>query len=103
MPCPLPCGATNTAVRPERRSYSAGSAWIAKGHVMGGLTQDHALAEREFERAVAVLEWGARAYADVPFETRGSVFRPTFVRGVRALRLNSYFQVRISICGGIGA
>jgi hypothetical protein len=62
--------------------------------VISGLRQDHIAAEAQAAEAAALLEWGDRQYASVSYEERGSIFRPTFIRGVRSLRLDKYMNVR---------
>ncbi|KAF7303081.1 TPR-REGION domain-containing protein [Mycena kentingensis (nom. inval.)] len=63
-------------------------AWILRAFVDANFGKT-ATADEFYRRVLDVLEWGARTYANVPKAERGAVFEPTFIRGVRALRLSN--------------
>jgi len=46
-----------------------------------------------YTSAIEVLKWGAERWKDVPSEEKGSIFQPTFVRGVKCLRLDALMKV----------
>lgn len=46
-----------------------------------------------YGRALKVLDWGREAWKDVPKEDCGVIFQPSFIRGVRTLRIETLMQV----------
>ena len=46
-----------------------------------------------YNSAMEVLEWGSERWKDVPFEEKGAIFQPTFIRGVKCLRLDVLLKV----------
>lgn len=46
-----------------------------------------------YTSALDVLQWGKDLWKDVPYDDKGVVFRDTFMRGVRCLRLNALIGV----------
>ena len=50
-----------------------------------------------YTSAVEVLNWGAERWEGVPFGMKGAIFQPTFLRGVKCLRLDALMKVDI-IC-----
>ena len=46
-----------------------------------------------YTSAIEVLTWGAERWKDVPFDEKGGVFQPTFVRGIKCLRLDAHMKV----------
>lgn len=46
-----------------------------------------------YNSAIEVLEWGSERWKDVPFEEKGAIFQPTFIRGVKCLRLDVLLKV----------
>ena len=50
-----------------------------------------------YDRAVELLEWGREAWKDVPKDLRGAIFEDTFLVGVKAMRLDAYADVSISL------
>jgi hypothetical protein len=46
-----------------------------------------------YTHAIEVLTWGAERWKDVPFDEKGNVFQPTFVRGIKCLRLDAHMKV----------
>ncbi|KAF7303066.1 TPR-REGION domain-containing protein [Mycena kentingensis (nom. inval.)] len=50
-------------------------------------------ADKGYQRAIEMLEWGAREFAEGLQENRGAIFNPTFVRGARSHRLSNIIAV----------
>ena len=48
-----------------------------------------------YTSALEVLRWGLEQWKDVPLDTKGAVFQPTFIRGVNCLRLDCLMKVSI--------
>lgn len=46
-----------------------------------------------YTSAIEVLNWGAERWKDVPNEQKGTIFEPTFVRGVKCLHLDALMKV----------
>jgi hypothetical protein len=46
-----------------------------------------------YNSAIEILKWGAERWRDVPFEDKGAVFQPTFIRGIKCLRLDLLLKV----------
>ena len=46
-----------------------------------------------YNSAMEVLEWGSERWKDVAFEEKGAIFQPTFIRGVKCLRLDVLLKV----------
>ena len=46
-----------------------------------------------YTSALEVLRWGAESWRDVPFGEKGNIFQPTFMRGVKCLRLEALLKV----------
>lgn len=46
-----------------------------------------------YTSVLEVLKWGAELWKDVPSEDKGAVFQPTFIRGVKCLRLDAFMKV----------
>jgi len=46
-----------------------------------------------YTSAIEVLKWGAERWKDVPSEEKGAIFQPTFMRGVKCLRLDALMKV----------
>jgi hypothetical protein len=44
-------------------------------------------------RALEVLDWGSRAWKDIPASDRGCIFERTFIRGVRRLHITAIHEV----------
>ncbi|KDQ59303.1 hypothetical protein JAAARDRAFT_34037 [Jaapia argillacea MUCL 33604] len=48
--------------------------------------------EKNLAKAIEILDWGRKAWKDIPVSEKGSIFEDTFVRGVRNLHLDVYMQ-----------
>jgi hypothetical protein len=46
-----------------------------------------------YTSAIEVLKWGAEFWKDVPYREKGNIFQPTFMRGVKCLRLDALLGV----------
>ncbi|KAF7303067.1 TPR-REGION domain-containing protein [Mycena kentingensis (nom. inval.)] len=77
-------------------------AWIWRAF-MDSKTNMPVRADEYYKRIIEVLEWGAREFGDTPQDQRGAVFLPTFIRGVRNLRLANMIAVyRVEDSAGAG-
>jgi hypothetical protein len=65
-----------------------------KAHILAGVTKDCDKAERLQSEALKICEWGAKKWANVDFEDKGVIFRPSFIVGLKSMRLETYRQVR---------
>ena len=73
------------------------SAWIMRGYMEGGLRKNHIIREEFYRRAMDVIEWGRSMWKDVDRADRGSIFEETFLRGLRAMHIEAFMQVRMFI------
>ena len=46
-----------------------------------------------YGRVIDVLDWGRRVWHNVPKDDRGAIFQPTFLRGVKRMRLSALSEV----------
>lgn len=46
-----------------------------------------------YTSALDLLQWGKELWKDVAFTDKGAVFQPTFIRGVKCLRLDVIMTV----------
>ncbi|KAI0042858.1 hypothetical protein FA95DRAFT_511504 [Auriscalpium vulgare] len=58
----------------------------------GGLNRRHAEAVADYDKILALQRWGRAEWAHAGTDVRGAVFEQTFVRGVRAVRIEAYQQ-----------
>ena len=58
-----------------------------------GLKKNLSGALEFFTSALEVLKWGSEEWKDVPFGDKGSIFQPTFIRGINCLRLETLMKV----------
>jgi hypothetical protein len=82
---PLPVDCT---LRSVRRAY------LMRGMFISGLGGEYAEAARLQGEAIEILNWGAQKWKNVPYEQKGSVFRPTFIVGAKSMMLEIYLNVR---------
>ncbi|ESK91422.1 hypothetical protein Moror_2695 [Moniliophthora roreri MCA 2997] len=67
--------------------------WIALGHLDMGLKRN-AHSNLEFlDRVIKTILWGQKKWSHVSYEHRGVIFRESFLRGVRNLRLEALLQI----------
>ncbi|KAH9927512.1 uncharacterized protein BXZ73DRAFT_48783 [Epithele typhae] len=69
--------------------------WILRAFLKDGLEGNPAGSLDVYTSALEVLKWAAEKYKDVPSEERGTVLQPTFIRGVKAMRLNQYMKASL--------
>ncbi len=69
--------------------------WILNAHISQGLAQ-YGQAVGLYKRALAVLDWGRKEWADANRKERGAIFDSTFVRGVRVLYAQTLVKVNTS-------
>ncbi|KAF7302651.1 TPR-REGION domain-containing protein [Mycena chlorophos] len=67
-------------------------AWILRAVMESNMGRENT-ADEFFKRAIDILEWGRRIYANVPKSERGAIFEPTILRAVRTLRLANLLGV----------
>ncbi|KDQ56989.1 hypothetical protein JAAARDRAFT_194178 [Jaapia argillacea MUCL 33604] len=65
--------------------------WIMRGFFENGL-KNNEQALKFYGWALEVLDWGRKAWKDVPSEDRGAIFESSVARGVRVLHMNTYMQ-----------
>ena len=49
-----------------------------------------------YTSALEILRWGTELFQDVAESDRGVIFKSTFIRGVKCLRLNALMEVGLS-------
>ncbi|KAI0735555.1 hypothetical protein C8Q76DRAFT_286467 [Earliella scabrosa] len=62
--------------------------WIMIAHLQNGLRRNVNVALEFLNSTLEVLAWGRERYKNVPDGERGVVFLPTFIRGIKCLRLD---------------
>jgi hypothetical protein len=67
-----------------------------RGWVEGGFRGVQSVTVEWLSRALEVLDWGAKAWKNVPRTDRGVIFDSTFIRGVRSLHMNAFMEVCVS-------
>ena len=65
-----------------------------RGWFEEALGDEVATALEFYNSAMEILKWGAERWRDVPFEEKGAIFQPTFIRGIKCLRLDLLLKVR---------
>jgi stress-induced-phosphoprotein 1 len=71
--------------------------WILKAFLDMGISQEYLVAHEFCTRAIEVIEWGRAIWKDIPREDKGSIFELTFLRAVRALRMDASMNVWLTI------
>ncbi|OSD05835.1 hypothetical protein PYCCODRAFT_1361536 [Trametes coccinea BRFM310] len=64
-------------------------AWIMRAFIQENLIGGTWAALDFYTSAIEVIRWGVQRWADVPVAEKGSIFQPTFLRGVSRLRLDA--------------
>ncbi len=54
--------------------------------------QNHAAGVEFLAQAIEILEWGYTEFEDVNVDDKGSIFRESFIRGVRVLYMEAYMK-----------
>jgi hypothetical protein len=62
--------------------------------MLSGAMRDYDKAEWLMSESVKICEWGAKKWAKVHFDDKGVIFRPSFMVGLKSMRLEAYMQVR---------
>ncbi|KAI0067197.1 hypothetical protein BV25DRAFT_1071690 [Artomyces pyxidatus] len=65
---------------------------ICLAAIQGGLKQTHVESVEAYDKIIAILHWGRQEWPNASKDDRGVAFEPTFIRGVRSMRLESYMQ-----------
>ena len=60
-----------------------------------GLKSNPVGAFEYYNRVIEVLQWGRHAWRDASKDDRGAIFQPTFLTGVKCLRLDTLVKVRL--------
>ena len=68
-------------------------AWILRAFMEGALKNNMGASLDFYTSALEVLQWGSTEWKDIPYDQRGSIFQPTFIRGVKCLRLDQFMKV----------
>ena len=66
---------------------------IMRAFMENGLRGNPDSAVHFYGKALRVLDWGREAWKNVPKDDCGVIFQPTFIRGVRSLRINVLMEV----------
>ncbi|EEB89834.1 hypothetical protein MPER_12030 [Moniliophthora perniciosa FA553] len=69
------------------------SCWIALGHLDMGLKRNVHSNLEFLDRVIKLILWGQKKWPNVSYEHRGVIFRESFLRGVRNLRLEALLQI----------
>ncbi|KAK7029566.1 hypothetical protein VNI00_014443 [Paramarasmius palmivorus] len=70
--------------------------WIVMGHLEMGIKQNPDSNLEFLDRVVKTIVWGQKKWAGVDYGNRGAIFRESFLRGVRNLRLEAFLNVYIN-------
>jgi hypothetical protein len=57
-------------------------------------TKQYVTAVELYHRAVEILQWGRQIWKNVPSNTRGPIFDPTYVRSIKRFYMNALVEVR---------
>ncbi|KAK2462606.1 hypothetical protein APHAL10511_005339 [Amanita phalloides] len=66
--------------------------WIMRAFLEDYLRESVEVALEFYTAALEILQWGNEFWKDVPYEKKGNTFQPTFVRGVKCLRLDTFIK-----------
>ncbi|KDQ19786.1 hypothetical protein BOTBODRAFT_27211 [Botryobasidium botryosum FD-172 SS1] len=86
-------------VRPALSTTVRG--FIMRGFLGGGLHGDYGPGVEYIGRALEILDWGRKAWKDVPIVDKGTIFSDTFTRGVRRLHIQTLMQAVAKTEGGM--
>ena len=67
--------------------------WIIRAFFEDNVRNSPETALEFYTSAIEVLKWGAERWKGVSSEETGSVFQPTFARGIKCLRLDAHMKV----------
>ncbi|KAI0735556.1 hypothetical protein C8Q76DRAFT_668229 [Earliella scabrosa] len=63
-------------------------AWIMRAYLDANIKRSAETGLEFLKSALEVLAWGTERYRDVPNEDKGAIFQPTFIRGIKCMRLD---------------
>ena len=63
--------------------------------VVGG--QGVRIALQTYASILELLHWGLERFKDVSYKDKGTIFEPTFIRGVKHLRLDALVKVSVGM------
>ncbi|KAK7052880.1 hypothetical protein VNI00_004200 [Paramarasmius palmivorus] len=69
------------------------SSWVVFGFLDGGMRHNWTSEAQYIGRAIEIIKWGRRVWADVAHEDRGVIFRETFLRGVQTLHMEAVIKL----------
>ena len=78
------------------KTHIVDRAWILTGFIRGTVTKEYNVAVEYIGRALQLLKWGHETWKDASLEDKGVIFIDTFIQGVHALYIDTYFKVRFS-------
>ena len=55
------------------------------------------IALQTYASILELLQWGHERFKDVSYKDKGTIFEPTFIRGVKHLRLDALVKVCVGI------
>ncbi|KAI0757372.1 hypothetical protein C8Q80DRAFT_1282310 [Daedaleopsis nitida] len=67
-------------------------AWLMRAHFDIFLRNSIDVSLEFFTSALELLQWGSQYWKDVSFQDKGAIFQPTFIRAIKALRLDAYMK-----------
>jgi hypothetical protein len=71
--------------------------WIIGAHMDAGIPGKRNTNVKTLRQVLDVLEWGRKAWKDVPSVDRGVIFNDTFVNGVRSMLLRAMIAVCLCV------
>jgi hypothetical protein len=77
--------------------FSFCSGYIMRGFMEGSARGNHVAQVEMYTRCIEILEWGRKTWCNIPREERGAIFEPTFIMGVRTMRLEALVQVAFDL------
>lgn len=67
-------------------------AWIMRAAFEGGLRQKPQAGVEYYRRALDLVEWGRTIWKDAPKSSRGAIFEPSFLIGIRSLYIKMFMS-----------
>lgn len=74
-------------------SSVARRAWIMRAFLQDNFANGTEAALDFYTSALEVLQWGNALWTGVSPEEKGAIFRDSFIRGVKVLRLDAFIKV----------
>jgi hypothetical protein len=69
--------------------------WIMRGFLEAGMRGTKAVQVEFLSRSLEVLEWGQKAWKNVPSSDKGCIFDDTFIRGVRSMHIEALMEAYV--------